>query len=70
MGKGSPPFSYFTPKQNDGRRIFTVMKSYLLDTDRAVGPNGDSVFRRMESNYSAHRTGGDSFSIIVIVAFQ
>ncbi|MGZ5621027.1 MAG: hypothetical protein ACXWFG_09195 [Methylobacter sp.] len=46
------------------------MKSYLLDTDRAVGPNGDSVFRRMESNCSAHRTGGDSFSIIVVVAFQ
>jgi hypothetical protein len=46
------------------------MKSYLLDTDRAVGPNGDSVFRGMESDYSAHRTGGGSFSIIVIVDFQ
>lgn len=46
------------------------MKSYLLDTGRAVGPNGDSVFRRMESNYSAHRTSGDSFSIIDIVEFQ
>jgi|GEM_PF-7063162 len=46
------------------------MKSYLLDTDRAVGPNGNSVFRRMESNYSAHCTGCDSFSTIVIVDFQ
>jgi hypothetical protein len=46
------------------------MKSYLLDTHRAIGPNGDSVFRRMESNYSAHCTGGNSFSIIVIVDFQ
>ncbi|WP_292436024.1 hypothetical protein [Methylobacter sp.] len=46
------------------------MKSYLLDTDRALRPNGDSVFYRMEPNYSAHRTGGDSFSIIVIVDFQ
>ncbi|HEY8219312.1 MAG TPA: hypothetical protein VIF86_04360 [Methylobacter sp.] len=41
------------------------MKSYLRGTDRAVGPNGDSVFCRMEPNYSAHRTGGGSFSIIV-----
>lgn len=46
------------------------MKSYLLDTHRAVGPNGDSLFRRKESCYSAHRTGGDSVSIIVIVDFQ
>ncbi|PPK76742.1 hypothetical protein B0F87_103349 [Methylobacter tundripaludum] len=46
------------------------MKSYLFDTGSALRPNGDSVFRRMESNYSAHCTGGDSFSIIVIVAFQ
>lgn len=70
MGKGSPPSSYFTPKQNDGRRIFTIMKSYLLDTGRAVGPNGGSVFRRMESNYSAHRIGGGSCSIIDIAEFQ
>jgi len=41
------------------------MKSYLLDTDRLLGPNGYTVFRRMESNYSAHRIGADSFSIIV-----
>lgn len=46
------------------------MKIYLLGTDRAVRANGDSVFRRMEPNYSAHCTGGDSFSIIVIVDFQ
>ncbi|MGZ4980772.1 MAG: hypothetical protein ACXV8P_10155 [Methylobacter sp.] len=47
------------------------MKSYLRGIDRAVGPNGDSVFRRfMELNYLAHRTGGDSFSFIVIVDFQ
>lgn len=38
------------------------MKSYLLDTDRALRPNADSVFRRMESNYSA---GVDFCSIIV-----
>lgn len=43
------------------------MKSYLLDTDRALRLNGDSVFRRRAVNYSAHRTGRVSFSIIVIV---
>ncbi|MGZ5012280.1 MAG: hypothetical protein ACXV74_15105 [Methylobacter sp.] len=47
------------------------MKSYLRGTDRAVGPNGDSLFLRfMELNYSAHRAGGDSFSLIDIVDFQ
>ncbi len=42
------------------------MKSYLLDTDAALRPNGDSVFRRMESGYSAPR----AFLIIVIADFQ
>jgi hypothetical protein len=51
-------------------RIFTIMKSYLLDNHRAVGLTGDSVFHRMKSIYPVHRTGGDSFSIIIIDDFQ
>lgn len=49
---------------------FSIMKSYLFNTHEIIRPKDDSVFRGLESNYSPHRTGGDSFSIIGIVKFQ